>query len=557
MIPAEEALQIAAGRDTPQSLEPGPLSEEEVVVLNYLDSMVESAIVRLFNGGVFYFPIPIEKCKSPAVIRALIQRYESGRWLVGVAPMPHPQNPEMVAGFNVMFAPKQFADLPEKHTAKALPMVLPMNVGALAEKQARILVRMPTRGRHAQAIHVLDLYRGMAGRPIEMEVVVDFDDDSVTSEVLFRYHALGARVCFGAHKSKIEACNGGAFQDWDILLLASDDMVPVADGWASRIEELFQEHWPHFDGAIWQDDGYAHDRVCTLSIMGRRLYEKFGYVYHPSYKSVFCDDEYGETLKALGRIVYVPEMLIEHHHPAAGKGKTDELYVKNDTKWAEDEANCKARRSKNFGQPEVLLSILVATFPERYEMLEKLLDYLTFQIWRWQGYALKDQARPYHRRQIEIVIDDKPAPSLGEKRQRLLDRAKGRFIAFVDDDDTVSPDYIERVVGAIEREPNADCCSLVGIVTVNGNKPERFEHSLKYDKWATLENGLHIRTPNHLNAVRRSIALEVGFAAITYTEDHDFSRRLYPRLKTEADTGDTPLYHYFSRAKIPHAGAVQ
>ena len=550
MIPAEEALLMAASRGV-ASPEPPPLSEDETMVLNYLDSVLEASLVRQFNGGVFSFPIPVDKAKSPAVIQTLVRRYEEGRWLVGVLPIPHPSQPDTVVGFNVMFAPKQFAELPKATTETALPLVLPAEAGALAQGEARILVRMPTRSRPAQALRVLDLYRGLAGRPVDIEVILDEDDETLTSEVLYRFHALGARMCFGAHKTKIEACNGGRFNDWDILVLASDDMVPVKDGWALRVAELFKEHWPHFDGAIHLDDGYAHDRVCTLSIMGRRLYRQFGYVYHPSYESVYCDDEYTETLRALGRIVYIPEKLIEHHHPAAGKGKTDELYLKNNDKWSKDQANCNQRRQIvhdgapwGFDRPPILLSLLVATFPGRYGMLDKLLDYLNAQI------------EAYEPGLVEIVIDDKPAPSLGEKRQRLLDRARGRFMAFVDDDDLVAPDYIRRVVGAIENNPDADCLSLVGIVTTNGNKPERFEHSLKYNKWDTVD-GLHVRMPNHLNAIRTSIAREVGFDKVTYTEDHAFSRAIYPRLHKEASTGPEPLYHYFARAKTPWTGAVR
>lgn len=557
MIPAEEALAFNLDRRPPPEL-PVSLTAEEMVVLNYLDSMVETYLLTHFIGETFVFPIPVNRAGSNNVIKALKQRYEEGRWVVGVQPVADPTG-EFVTTFNMMFAPKQVAMAPPK-AANALPAVTPV-VTVSGRSERRVLVRMPSRGRWAQALQTLTAYRELAGIPIDLEVVADYDDESLTTEVLYRLSLMACTVTYGAHKSKIEACNGGRVNEWDILVLGSDDMMPVKEGWARRVVELFEEHWPTLDGAIHLDDGYAHERVNTLTIMGRRLYDQFGYIYHPSYKSVFCDDEYTEVLQAMGRLVYVPEVLIEHRHPAAGKARQDALYLRNDALWKQDEENCKKRRATvrpgaawGFDSPSLLLSILVATYPPRRDLLERLLSFLYWQINR--TYLTPADIKVSFRRRVEIVIDDKPAPSLGEKRQRLLERARGKYSCFIDDDDWVDASYIERLCTALDSDPAADCASLVGILTTNGYKPERFEHSLKYEKWDSV-NGVHVRYPNHLNAVRTSIAREVGFSNLTYTEDRDYSDRLRPRLRREVSTGDRPLYHYWCRVKEAHTGEVQ
>lgn len=542
MIHAEEALAVASSRRPAKKLTPA-LTEEELLAFGYIDYTIETGILQTFTGEPFEVRIPADVVRSVHVAEMIKAHYEAGEWAVGMFPISSEDGTEL-KGFQLVFTPKTIGNA-QKREGSALPSVIVSNSNDTAMAGGtRILVRMPTRGRPAQAISVLSAYQSMAGMPIQMEVIVDNDDETVTSEVLYRFHALGCHIVFGDHENKVAACNDGRVSEWDVIVLGSDDMVPVKDGWAVRIVELFEEHFPFFDGCLHTDDGYAHDRVNTLSILGRRYYEMHHRrIYNPIYKSLFCDDEHTEIARKLGRIVYVPEVLIEHRHPAAGKAKLDELYAKNDALWKQDEAIYKMQLASGFGLSEMKLSLLICTYPDRRAMLERFLDYLYAQTSAW-----------WTQNRVEIVVDAKPAASLGEKRQRLLDRAKGEYVAFVDDDDLVSPDYVARVVRAIGNKP--DCVSLVGVMTTNGNRPEKFEHSLKYKEWRSVD-GFHERTPNHLNVIRTEIARKIGFGNRTYTEDRLFSDELYPLLHNEESSGDAPLYHYFARTKPSMEGAVK
>lgn len=540
MIPAETALEYAATR-RPKDTEPVELTDEETVAFRYIEYTIDRGIVDGYSGQVFDIKIPVDVAKTPGVIAALKRQYEKARWSVGVFPIMDGEN---IVAFQLVFAAKEVTTVERDRTP--LPILVPSG-GEEMKAEKRLLVRMPTRSRPAQAVEVLAKYKSMAGMPIIMEVVIDYDDPSITSEVLYRFHQLGCIITYGAHKSKIEACNGGRVNEWDILVLASDDMHVVQENWAVRICELFEEHWPLYEGCLHLDDGYAHDRVATISIMGKRWYRQVGeVVYHSSYKSLFSDDDHTEFARKMNRIVYVPEVLIEHRHPAAGKGEHDPLYSVNDKHYFADKETYEARLARGFDAPPVLLSILICTFPQRRGMLERFVDYLEDQI-----------AKAGRRLQVEIVIDHKPAPSLGEKRQRLLDRAIGAFTCFVDDDDLVSHDYIARICDAIEANPKADCVSFVGTMLTAGNRPERFEHSLKHRVWVTREDGVMIRSPNHLSPIRTSIAKQVGFQKITYAEDHMYSKEVLPLLHVEADAGDDPMYMYFFEPKDMPTGSVR
>lgn len=517
------------------------LNEEEQAQFDFVDSHLENAALDAAQSGAKMFTVPVRReYASDKVVAALERVWESGGYVVGTFPVEE--------GYRFVIGRARVHVM----QPQAMPGLVDLGSASSAPEGKRLLVRMPTRGRAHQALTVLEAYRTLAGMPVSIEVIIDEDDAEMNrGEVLQRMVTLGCTVTVGKHKTKIEACNGGRVSEWDILVLASDDMVPRVDGYAKRIVEEMDKHWPHLDGALHFNDGYALDRVNTLSIMGRRYYDQFGYVYNPAYKSVFCDDEHTEVARAMGRLVYVDDVIIEHRHPASSPTvKKDALYTRNDALWDADAETCKRRRSTvrrhaqwGFDSPPLWLSIGILSFGNRAHLLGRVLNELYRQI----------MLRP---RQVEVIIDHDPAGSLGDKRQRILDKARGKFVAFVDDDDYVAHDYIERVVGALERDPEADCTSLVGTLTTNGGRPERFEHSLKYTEWKTV-NGVHERSPNHLNAVRLELAREVGFGNLTYTEDHFYSKGLVGKLKREASTGDAPLYHYWFFDKVAYQKKVE
>ena len=85
----------------------------------------------------------------------------------------------------------------------------------------------------------------------------------------------------------------------------------------------------------------------------------------------------------------------------------------------------------------------------------------------------------------EILIQSDTDKTIGEKRNELLERARGEYIAFIDDDDMIGEDYIKCFVEGYEYKP--DCYSLRGLMTWDGINPELFEHSIKRSEEHTSE----------------------------------------------------------------------
>lgn len=183
----------------------------------------------------------------------------------------------------------------------------------------------------------------------------------------------------------------------------------------------------------------------------------------------------------------------------------------------------------------MMLSILICTLPERSESLARLMAMLDQQS---EGKA------------VEILTDAAPkhAASVGAKRQSLLERATGKYVCYIDDDDTVAPDYIDTLIEAASHDP--DCIGFKLMCYFKGG-PVTAVHSIRYT-WAENVDGYrYVRSPHHLTPVKREIALTVGFKDKRSGEDHDYSRGLVGKLNSEVFI-DRHLYNYLYTEQPAH-----
>jgi len=177
------------------------------------------------------------------------------------------------------------------------------------------------------------------------------------------------------------------------------------------------------------------------------------------------------------------------------------------------------------------LSILIAHLNEREYYFKRILSLLEYQLTS----------------DVEIVVEsDDGEMSTGEKQQKLLEKAKGDYVCYVDEDDIIPAYYVSEILKAIESEP--DCVAINGVVTLDEKDPHPFYHSITVDEWHTNDQG-HFRYPNHINPVKRELALQAGFENLRQAADHGFSNRLKPLLKIETII-EKCMYYYLW--KSPH-----
>jgi hypothetical protein len=412
----------------------------------------------------------------------------------------------------------------------------------------RILLKFPTRSRPEKAYATLSKYVEMAGERTKLGILVsaDVDDTSMTNSVTKeRFEALGKKVewfkmAYSPNKTKIEACNADMASvdyPWDIMVLVSDDMIPQEHGYDMKIRLYMRTRFPDTDGILWFSDGLQKENLNTLSIMGRKMYASFGYIYHPAYKSFYCDTEFTDlcngTLKH--KCVYVSYCIIKHEHPSSGKGAVDSLYMRNDRYWYDDLHTYITRKQYAYEW-----SVLIPTIPGREQSLAHLQHSIREKIAR---------ICPDLRYEIRVEFDNR-VMSIGMKRQKLLDSAQGKYISFIDDDDDITDAYIEDLRDCIRG--NYHVMQLTGKID-----SLLFVHKLSVkptDKMATYSELQ--RPPNHLNPMLTEIARTVRFQDAIRGEDLDWAIRLSRMSYLQTEYSSAPgrvhyIYNLGSRTVDP------
>jgi len=196
-----------------------------------------------------------------------------------------------------------------------------------------ILIKFPTRGRPEKFKATLEKHINLASKKHNIRYIFTFDDDDETMntdemKTYLNNLPVSNKFYFGNSEDKIEAINANMDdEDFDILILASDDMIPLLKDYDDIIAEKFTHSQfgldctLHFTSARWSD------HLNIQPILGKLYYDRFGYIYHPAYKSISCDNEYTDVSRILRRDIFVPLELFSHNYLSQCNG--DETCIKN------------------------------------------------------------------------------------------------------------------------------------------------------------------------------------------------------------------------------------
>jgi len=218
----------------------------------------------------------------------------------------------------------------------------------------KILFKYPTRDRAEWFRTTLSTYYKMLSTDCDFEFVLTLDNNDLSmnnADIRRRLDFIPKlSYHFGNSASKIEACNANIdmSKPWDIIVLVSDDMIPVVEDFDKIIVAKMMEYFPDTDGALHFHDGlFGKDNTITLSILGRKLYERFGYLYHPDYKSFYCDNEFTDVVRKMNKHQYIPQTIIKHAW-SGGQQSEDALYRRNSKLGCGDEKTYERRKALGF-----------------------------------------------------------------------------------------------------------------------------------------------------------------------------------------------------------------
>lgn len=195
-------------------------------------------------------------------------------------------------------------------------------------------------------------YNQMSGNiPFKFVISCDADDQSMNTPEMCDYVASLPHAQIHLNQppmTKITAINANLEnENFDILVIVSDNMMPQIRGFDQIIDADMQNHFPDGFGALHYFDGRHHD-ICKNPIIGRKLYDYFGYVYHPAYKSCFAAREFTQVVQGMKKLRYIHQNLIADISPV----EPDDLRKQNTS------------ASRFFADHETFVARSAASFPK-------------------------------------------------------------------------------------------------------------------------------------------------------------------------------------------------
>ena len=322
-----------------------------------------------------------------------------------------------------------------------------------AEARGVVAVLLPSRGRPAAALAAARSARATASAPELLRLVVGVEPAE----------AEGYRAVFGDDAAWIQVLtSGGSYvrairelhrsTTAGIYGLCADDFVFETPGWDGRIRRAAVD-LPERLGLVHADDGIQHDRIATAAFLTAEWIACVGDILPGDYEHMFCDTEITDIARLAGLLRYLPDVKITHQHHVVGQMPFDRTYQHSSATMAAGRAEFERRRRARRRVAErlaiasraPLLSILIPGLMQRAHVL----DPLVARLHRQQG-ALSDPSI------VEILIEPDAGERLAaEKRKSLLGIARGRWVAYVEDDDVVADDAIASILRALEQDP--DC----------------------------------------------------------------------------------------------------
>lgn len=178
----------------------------------------------------------------------------------------------------------------------------------------------------------------------------------------------------------------------------------------------------------------------------------------------------------------------------------------------------------------VILSILMPTTPERSEMFSKLYNQVKFQVTSLQNVHPSLGT-------VEILVDDSKrfldgGLSVGKKRESLVQRAEGKYLCFLDSDESISPDYVETLVRLCNKDQ--DICTFQAMVKLSDFWAlVDMRLTYKVNDQITPEHSVR-RPPWHICPVRSIFAKLHKFNDKNNAEDFEWMEKVLANCTTEA-----------------------
>jgi glycosyltransferase involved in cell wall biosynthesis len=197
-----------------------------------------------------------------------------------------------------------------------------------------------------------------------------------------------------------------------------------------------------------------------------------------------------------------------------------------------------------------ILSILIPTIPDRVEQFTKLFNEVHRQV------AYMATVHPTLG-EIEIFVDSRDkflagGPSIGKKREQLVKNATGKYLCFLDDDESIAPNYVEVLVRLCQEDK--DVCTFRNISKFD-NYWMVVDMSLHFPNEQAIAEKTCLRKPWHICPVKSEYAKLYDFPDTSYGEDWAWFEKVLTHCETEAKTNHV-IHQYNFSSKTSEADKI-
>ena len=164
----------------------------------------------------------------------------------------------------------------------------------------------------------------------DIELVLCVDDDDVETRKFYYDHLLAYNtiLILGPRPTILGETTNRCFKEstGEICMLCTDDVVFHTNGWDDIVVKEF-EKYPDKIALIYGEDGIQHGNTATLPFVHRNWVKTVGRFLPTHFINEFGDRWLTDVATKVGRRVYLPDLYIQHLHPAHGGMPYDDTYT--------------------------------------------------------------------------------------------------------------------------------------------------------------------------------------------------------------------------------------